>query len=86
MPPPRPDKPRLLYMSYKKVGNEIHEEIDPEGRLSHVKRREAKEIVLSLIRELPEERHDAVDKKLSMAIELRQECAGYHLDKPSWSR
>ncbi|KAG4428851.1 hypothetical protein IFR05_015667 [Cadophora sp. M221] len=86
MPPPRPDKPRLLYMSYKRVGNEIYEEIDPQGRLRYVKRHEAKKIVLSLIRELPEERHNAVDKKLSKAIELRKECARYHLDKPSRSR
>lgn len=84
--PPRPEKPRLVYMKYKDLGNDIFAELDPDGRLDPLTRREAKEIVLHLVRELPEERHDLVKKKLTKAIELRKECATYHLDKPKRSQ
>ena len=82
----RPEKPRFLYIEYKREEKEMYGVLDPQGRLRCVKRHKAKKIVPSLIRELPEERYDAVDKKLTKAIELRKECAGYHLDKPNLSR
>ncbi|PCD21884.1 hypothetical protein AU210_015687 [Fusarium oxysporum f. sp. radicis-cucumerinum] len=78
----KPDRLRLLYMAYKKLGSEIYAELDPEGRLEHCNLQRATNMIPDLVHKLPNDRQAHICNKLDQAIARRMECEKHYKYAP----
>ncbi|KAG7408595.1 hypothetical protein Forpe1208_v012211 [Fusarium oxysporum f. sp. rapae] len=78
----KPNRLRLLYMAYKKLGSEIYAELDPEGRLEHCNLQRATNMIPDLVHKLPNDRRAHICNKLDQAIARRLECEPHYKYAP----